>query len=92
MRQKSLRQVARELGVSASYLSQVKHGKRLASHEVVSKMVGSGKQSVLDTNAPTRYNSSGGPLAQQAEQLTLNQPVTGSTPVRLTLNFLPFAV
>jgi hypothetical protein len=28
--------------------------------------------------------SSLGPLAQQAEQLTLNQPVTGSSPVRLT--------
>jgi hypothetical protein len=26
-----------------------------------------------------------GPLAQQAEQLTLNQPVTGSSPVRLTI-------
>jgi hypothetical protein len=28
--------------------------------------------------------SSLGPLAQLAEQLTLNQPVTGSSPVRLT--------
>jgi hypothetical protein len=27
-----------------------------------------------------------GPLAQQAEQLTLNQPVTGSSPVRLRMN------
>ena len=29
-----------------------------------------------------------GPLAQQVEQLTLNQPVTGSSPVRLTRNQL----
>ena len=32
--QKSLRQVARELGVSHSYLSQVLHGKRPASEKV----------------------------------------------------------
>ena len=39
MKQKSLRQLARELGVSASYLSQVKHGKRPASQKVLSKML-----------------------------------------------------
>ena len=39
MKSKSLRQLARELGVSHSYLSQVKHGKRPASSKVVSKMV-----------------------------------------------------
>ena len=33
-KQKSLRQIARELGVSHSYLSQVKHGKRPASEKV----------------------------------------------------------
>jgi len=35
-KQKSLRQLARELGVSHSYLSQVRHGKRPASEKVVS--------------------------------------------------------
>ncbi|MFC1943242.1 helix-turn-helix domain-containing protein [Chloroflexota bacterium] len=39
MRQKLLRQLARELGVSASYLSQVKNGKRPASQKVLSKML-----------------------------------------------------
>ncbi|MFC1977174.1 multiprotein-bridging factor 1 family protein [Chloroflexota bacterium] len=34
MKQKSLRQLAKELGVSHSYLSQVKHGKRPASDKV----------------------------------------------------------
>ena len=34
MKKKSLRQVARELGVSASYLSQVMNGKRPASERV----------------------------------------------------------
>ena len=36
MKQKSLRELAKELGVSHSYLSQVKHGKRPASAKVVS--------------------------------------------------------
>ena len=39
MKQKSLRQLAKELGVSHSYLSQIKHGKRPPSEKVVSKMV-----------------------------------------------------
>ena len=38
-KEKSLRQLAQELGVSHSYLSQIKHGKRPASAKVVSKMV-----------------------------------------------------
>ena len=36
MKEKSLRQIAKELGVSASYLSQVRHGKRPASQKVLS--------------------------------------------------------
>ena len=39
MKKQSLRQLAKELGVSHAYLSQVKHGKRPLSAEVVSKMV-----------------------------------------------------
>ncbi len=46
-RNKSLRQLASELGVSHSYLSQVIHGKRPASEKVVSALVSkSGKQSL----------------------------------------------
>ena len=41
--QKSLRQLAKELGVSHSYLSQVKNGKRPASDKVVSIFNQSGK-------------------------------------------------
>ncbi len=37
-KQKSLRQIAREIGVSESYLSQVIHGKRPASQKVISKL------------------------------------------------------
>ncbi len=46
MKQKSMRQLAKELGVSHSNLSQVKHGKRPASVKVVSKMVSTGKHNV----------------------------------------------
>ena len=84
MKNKSLRQLAKELGVSHAYLSQIRHGKRPASDKVVSKMVSSGKQTVVDTHTYSRYNNSSGPLAQLAEQLTLNQPVGGSSPPRLT--------
>ena len=42
--QKSLRQLAKELGVSHSYLSQIKNGKRPASDKVVSIFSKSGKQ------------------------------------------------
>ena len=80
---KSLRQLARELGVSHSYLSQIIHGKRSASKKMVSKMVSNGKQLDFDTIPDFSYNKSSGPLAQLAEQLTLNQPVGGSSPPRL---------
>ena len=53
---KSLRQLARELGVSHSYLSQVRHGKRPASDKMVSKMVSSGKQGTFDTYCVNSYN------------------------------------
>ena len=44
-KQKSLRQLAKELGVSASYLSQVKNGKRPASQKVLSKVLSNNGQS-----------------------------------------------
>jgi len=37
-RNKSLRQLAKEIGVSVSYLSQVKNGKRPASQKVLSNI------------------------------------------------------
>ena len=50
-KQKSLRQLAKELGVSASYLSQVKNGKRPANQKVLSKVLSnhgqSGKQNAI---------------------------------------------
>ena len=48
-------------------------------------MVSSGKQESIDTNASNNYNCMHGPLAQLAEQMTLNHPVGGSSPPRLTI-------
>ena len=42
------------------------------------------KQDNLTPLPHTSYNIEHGPLAQLAEQLTLNQPVGGSSPPRLT--------
>ena len=60
MKQKSLRQLAKDLGVSHSYLSQVRHGRRPASAKVVSKLVSNGKQKSVDTQVTDRYNTQGG--------------------------------
>ena len=80
-----MRQLAKESGVSPSYLSQVKNGKRPASQKVLSKVIVNVKQKEFDASAANSYNvNRRGPLAQLAEQLTLNQQVTGSIPVRLT--------
>ena len=61
MKEKSLRQLAKELGVSHSYLSQVKHGKRQPSAKVVSKVVSngkhSGKQPRIASDTAECYNS-----------------------------------
>ena len=67
MKQKSLRQLAKEIGVSASYLSQVKNGKRPASNkllrsigftESVKQNVGQNvKQSTHRVIAPDKRNS-----------------------------------
>ena len=68
MKQKSLRQLAKELGVSASYLSQVKSGKRPASDKL-EKALGnlSVKQNVkqnviMATNYPCVAHAHGGVL------------------------------
>jgi transcriptional regulator with XRE-family HTH domain len=54
MKQKSLRQLVKELGVSASYLSQVRHGKRPASQKVLSILGQSVKQIVFSAEGETQ--------------------------------------
>ena len=53
MKEKSIRQLAKEIGVSARYLSQVKNGKRPPSEKVLSKA-----ESMLRTSTPLRGVSS----------------------------------
>ncbi len=74
-KQQSLRSLAKELGVSHSYLSQVRHGKRPASNKVVSKMVSSGNQKFVDTKTTSSYNTTGLPSCVMVAQRTLNPPV-----------------
>ena len=84
MNEKSLRQLAKELGVSHSYLSQVKHGKRPASakvvSKVVSKMVSSGKHYFLDTDTQNSYNNPTWQRSSVVEQRTHKPLVVGSNP------------
>ncbi len=56
---KSLRQVAKELGVSASYLSQIRHGKRPASEKMLNTLLFKDVQTVKQHDNGTKacYNS-----------------------------------
>ncbi len=70
MKQKSLRQLAKELGVSASYLSQVQHGKKRLSerlHKVLTSVNQLGPSS-------TQY------LATELAVHTYNPKVVGLNP------------
>ena len=54
-KQKSLRQLAKEIGVSESYLSQVKNGNRPPSQKVISKfnkVISKNGGSVWESNPP----------------------------------------
>ena len=73
------------MGVSASYLSQVKNGKRPASRKVLSKVLSNDRQNVkhddeslLDTTKPTSYNIFCAEVAQSVEQRTENPRVPSS--------------
>ena len=77
-------EIARRLGVSRTYVTLLAQGKRKPSKEMVDKLTSLGL--TVNLNAFQDANScTGGPLAQLAEQLTLNQPVGGSSPPRLTM-------
>jgi integrase len=71
--------VARQLGVSRTYVTLLIQGKRKPSQKLVDKLTQLMFTANLDKNQQMK-----GPLAQLAEQLTLNQPVGGSSPPRLT--------
>ena len=56
MKSKSLRAIAKELGVSPAYLSQVKNGKKKPSVKVLTKMLTSVNQNEFDVGANFSYN------------------------------------
>ena len=93
MRERSLRQLAKELGVSASYLSQVKNGKKkpsgdlltkvsveaLTKHKVLTKMVNTDHQTDVDFGVRRLYNfKCNAEVAQSVEQRTENPRVPSS--------------
>ena len=85
MKLKSLRQIAKELGVSPSYLSQVMNGKRPASDKLLSnpsfEVLSNVKQSVkqkVDTPSANSYNIFCAEVAQLVEQRTENPRVPSS--------------
>jgi transcriptional regulator with XRE-family HTH domain len=83
VRQKSLRQLAKEVGVSHSYLSQVKNGKRPASAKVVSKIRKNGKQTELG-NATMLVDFLSGEVSELADEHDLGSCAArrrGSSPL-----------
>jgi hypothetical protein len=87
MKSKSLRQLAREIGGSHSYLSQVKYGKRPVGEKVVIKMVSSGKRRMFDVRVENDYNSSRWQRSSGVEQRTHKPLVGGSNPPAATFSF-----
>lgn len=71
MKSKSLRQLARELGVSHSYLSQVLNGKRPASEKVAHKLVREGLLSVNGKQVVSKYINQD--LLERTEKMTYNE-------------------
>ena len=76
-RQKSLRQLARNMGVSASYLSQVRSGVRPASQRLLN-MLSSSDKKLLDSDMANSYNNLCAEVAQSVEQRTENPRVPSS--------------
>ncbi len=77
MESKSLRAIAKELGVSHSYLSQVKNGKRPASEKVAYHLLTSG---LLKSNF-LAYNERNCQRSSVVEQRFRKPLVVGSIPI-----------
>ena len=69
-------ELARQLGVSRAYVTMIANGKRKPSEDIVNKL----NSLSFETNQIVNKT--------EANSLTLNQQVTGSIPVRLTLTLL----
>ena len=80
MKNKSLRAIAKELGVSHSYLSQVINRKRPASEKVLTTLLTSG----LMKTKNVEYNEPAWQRSSVAEQGTHKPLVAGSNPAAAT--------
>ena|GEM_PF-1493806 len=83
MEGKSLRALAKELGVSHSYLSQVINGKRPASEKVLTTLLTSG----LIKSDFLGYNEAAWQRSSVVEQRTHKPLVVGSNPSAATFYF-----
>jgi transcriptional regulator with XRE-family HTH domain len=77
-------ELARRLGVSRTYITYLTQGKKKPSKEMTDRLAKLGLTVDVGWLSTTYPSTQRGPLAQLAEQLTLNQPVGGSSPPRLT--------
>ena len=77
MKRKSLRQLAKELGVSASYLSQVRHGKRPASDKLINVFRNLSVKRKFDVGTTINYNSAQAGVAELADAADLKSAGLG---------------
>ncbi len=85
MEKKSLRQLAKEMGVAASYLSQVNSGKKKPSAKVLTKMARSVNQNIFDVRAYFGYNQScigESSSGRTADSESVNEGSNPSSPAR----------
>ena len=73
-------ELARQLGVSRTYVTLLTQGKKKPSKEMADRLAKLG----LTANLNALDQRTDGPLAQLVEHLTFNQVVPGSSPGRLT--------
>jgi transcriptional regulator with XRE-family HTH domain len=76
MKIKSLRQLAKELDVSHSYLSQVLHGKRPASEKIAYRL---SREGLLSLSGKQVVSKSG--LLEKTTKITYNESASGCNSV-----------
>ena len=74
--------IAREIGVSSTYITLLAQGRRNPSENIVDKLAH--LKSTKDMEFDKGETTICGPLAQLVEHLTFNQGVAGSRPARPT--------
>ena len=81
-------QLARELGVSRSYITLLSQGKKKPSREMANRLTEMGLSVSLSELSQEKQSTHNGPLAQLVEHLTFNQGVGSSSLPRPTIQVL----